>query len=165
MDTEEQLPLDALLSRVVAQARAVGIPVSGRIDPRVALNRRATGRFGCCRVREGVHVIELSAPLLAAGEGAVRGTLAHEVLHTCPGCKNHGPRWKGYAQRMNAACGYHISRTNTWEALGLSDPKRVNHLVVCTACGREFRRARSSSLVLHPERYRCRCGGTLERKF
>ena len=70
MDTE-QLPLDALLSRVVAQARAIGIPVSGRIDPRVTLNRRSTGRFGCCRVREGVHAIELSAPLLAAGEGAV----------------------------------------------------------------------------------------------
>ena len=160
-----QSDLDALLSRVLSQARAIGIPVSGRIDPHVALNRRATGRFGCCRVREGVHVIELSAPLLAAGEGAVLETLAHEVLHTCWGCKNHGPRWKGYAQRMNAAYGYHISRTNTWEALGLPDPKKANHLVVCRRCGREFKRARASSLVLHPERYRCRCGGTLERKF
>ena len=148
MDTE-QLPLDALLARVVAQARAIGIPVSGRIDPRVTLNRRSAGRFGCCRVREG----------------AVLETLAHEVLHTCWGCKNHGERWKGYAQRMNAAYGYHISRTNTWEALGLPDPKKVNHLVVCRRCGREFKRSRASSLVLHPERYRCRCGGTLERKF
>lgn len=164
MDTE-QLPLDALLARVMSQARAIGIPVSDRVDPHVVLGRRATGRFGCCRVREGVHVIELSAPLLAAGEGAVLETLAHEVLHTCWGCKNHGPRWKGYAQRMNAAYGYHISRTGTWEALGLPDPKKVSHLVVCRRCGREFKRARASSLVLHPERYRCRCGGTLERKF
>ena len=65
-----QSDLDALLARVLAQARAIGIPVSRRVDPHVALNRRSTGRFGCCRVREGLHVIELSAPLLAAGEGA-----------------------------------------------------------------------------------------------
>lgn len=51
---------------------------------------------------------------------------------------------------MNAAYGYHISRTNTWEALGLPDPKKVSHLVVCRRCGREFKRARASSLVLHP---------------
>ena len=32
---------DALLARAVEQARALGIPVSARISPRVAVNRRA----------------------------------------------------------------------------------------------------------------------------
>ena len=51
---------------------------------------------------------------------------------------------------MNAAYGYHISRTGTWEALGLPDQKPVNHLVVCERCGQEFKRARASNLVQHP---------------
>ena len=116
------------------------------------------------KTREG-HIIEVSARLSAAGERAVRETLAHEVLHTCRGCKDHGPRWKGYADKMNAAYGYHISRTGTWEALGLPDQKPVNHLVVCERCGQEFKRARASNLVQHPERYRCRCGGRLSLRY
>ena len=39
---------DALLARVAGQARALGLPVSRRIDPHVAVNRRAVTRFGCC---------------------------------------------------------------------------------------------------------------------
>lgn len=157
---------NTMLARVIAQAKALKIPVSHHIHPQVRLNARAVTRFGCCfRRTDGSYLIELSARMLEAPEVSCLQTLAHEVLHTCWGCKNHGPRWKGYAARMNAAYGYHISRTNTWEALGLPDPKKVNHLVVCRRCGREFKRARASSLVLHPERYRCRCGGTLERKF
>ena len=157
--------LDLLLRRVLDEARRLGIPVGKHICPQVGLNRRATGRFGCCVARGEGFFIEVSARLLEAGEAAVLETLAHEALHTCRGCRDHGERWKGYAARMNAAYGYHISRTGTWEALGLPDQRKVNHLLVCQSCGREFRRARASSLVLHPERYRCKCGGKLVKKF
>lgn len=47
---------DALLARAVEQARALGIPVSARISPRVAVNRRAVTRFGCC-IRPGRGVM------------------------------------------------------------------------------------------------------------
>ncbi len=161
----EQQEVDDLLARVIAQARALCIPVSLHIDPAVRLNQRATGRFGCCRFSGGRYVIEVSARLLAAGAEAVGETLAHEVLHTCPGCRDHGAIWKSYAGRMNGAYGYHISRTGSWEALGLPDQRQGKYLLVCQKCGREFKRTRASSLVLHPERYRCRCGGTLERKY
>jgi len=161
----EEQELDAALAEVIAQARALGIPTAGSIDPHVRVNRRATGRFGCCRRVGRTYIIEAAGRLLAAGEEAVRETLAHEVLHTCWGCKNHGERWKSYAGRMNEAYGYHISRTGTWEAVGLSDPKKVNYLLVCRRCGQEFRRTKASSLVRHPERYRCRCGGELERRL
>ena len=154
---------DALLARAVEQARALGIPVSARISPRVAVNRRAVTRFGCCIRRGGEYVIELSERLLEAEERACMQTLAHEVLHTCRGCRNHGERWKGYAARMNARWGYHISRTGTWEAMGLPEQKPARYVLVCTRCGAEFVRARASSVVLHPERYRCRCGGVLRR--
>ena len=41
---------DALLARVAGQAMALGLPVSRRIDPHVAVNRRAVTRFGCCKI-------------------------------------------------------------------------------------------------------------------
>ena len=59
--------LDKLLARVIAQARAVKIPVSDRICPQVRLNRRAKTRFGCCVRKDGAYAVELSARL--AGEG------------------------------------------------------------------------------------------------
>ena len=139
---------DALLARAVEQARALGIPVSARISPRVAVNRRAVTRFGCCIRRGGEYVIELSERLLEAEERACMQTLAHEVLHTCPGCRNHGALWKEYA---------------TCEALGVADVRPVRYRLVCERCGQEFCRSRRSPLVDHPERYRCRCGGVLRR--
>lgn len=157
--------LDALLARVIQQARALRIPISSQIDPHVRVNRRAVTRFGCC-IRQGDrYTIELSERLLAAEERACMQTLAHEVLHTCWGCRNHGARWKGYAAKMNAACGYQIARTGSCEELGIPEAKPVRYIVVCQSCGQEFRRAKASPLVQHPERYRCRCGGRLERQL
>lgn len=156
---------DALLSRVISEARALEIPVSPRICPHVQINRRAVTRFGCCRRQGDGYLIELSGRLLEASEAACSQTLAHEVLHTCPGCLDHGPRWKAFAARMNTAYGYEIARTGTCEALGVPECKSVRHLLVCDRCGMQFKRTRSSRLVQHPERYRCKCGGTLTRRF
>jgi len=156
-----QTQLNSLLACVVEQAKQAGIPVSTRICPTVSVNRRAKTRFGCCRTRNGVHTIEIAAALLEADERVVRQVLAHEVLHTCPGCANHGTLWKGYATRMNDLCGYDICRTDSHQQLGLSDDRPVRWLVVCRSCGKELPRMKRSALVEHPERYRCRCGGTL----
>ena len=155
---------DALMAQVAEEIRSLGIPISGRIDPRVAVNRRAVTRFGCCR-REpgGGYRIELAAALLEADERLCRQTLAHELLHTCPGCRNHGDLWRSYARRMNAAFGYAVARTGSREELGAEPPRPAPYLVVCRRCGREFRRFRASALVQHPERYRCGCGGMLDR--
>ena len=154
--------IDKLLARAAAQARAVKIPVSDRICPQVRLNRRARTRFGCCVRKGGAYIIELSARLAGEGsEAAILQVLAHEVLHTCYGCSNHGKRWKSYAAKMNAAYGYSISRTDRFEDLGMEDDRPVRYWVVCTRCGRRTPRMKRSPLVDHPERYRCRCGGAL----
>ena len=160
----DQKTLDALLAKVIAQARQAGIPVSPAIDPKVRVNRRARTRFGCCIQKNGRFYIELASQLLSAREQAVCQVLAHEILHTCRGCANHGARWKSYAARMNEAYGYAIARTDTCEKLGVEDTVQTRYLVVCTRCGAQFRRSRKSRLVEHPERYRCRCGGRLERR-
>ncbi len=154
--------IDGLLAKAAALARAVRIPVSRSICPQVQINRRARTRFGCCLRRDGRYTVELSAQLAEeGGERAVLQVLAHEVLHTCPGCSNHGPRWRSYAQRMNAAYGLDIRRADSFAALGMEDSRPVRYWVVCGQCGRRIPRMKRSPLVDHPERYRCACGGAL----
>ena len=161
-----QRELDRLLTLVIAQAKVLKIPVSPNLDPQVRLNRRARTRFGCCISRGGAYTVELSARLAwDGGEQAVLQVLAHEVLHTCYGCSNHGARWKGYAQRMNAAYGYHIRRTDDYDSLGIEDDRPVRYYVICENCARRIPRMKRSPLVDHPERYRCVCGGKLRVEF
>ena len=103
---------DALLREVTAQAVALGIPVSQKVEPHVVINTRAATRFGCCIFdgKTGCFRIEVARRVAEGPEMSCRETLAHELLHTCYGCQNHGARWKEYAQRMNNAYGYHIRR-------------------------------------------------------
>lgn len=157
----KQEKLNELLARVVDEARAAGIPISKQIDPAVRVNRRARTRFGCCVQRNGRYYIEIAGQVLKAEEGTVCQILAHEVLHTCRGCANHGLRWKEYAQKMNRQYGYDITRTDSFEKLGLEDTRPMKYMVVCQRCGRRMPRMKRSPLVDHPERYRCRCGGQL----
>ena len=157
--------LDHLLSQVIAQARSLSIPISSRIDPHVAVNTRARTRFGCCRSRAGRHTIEASSVLLDAEEQAVCQVLAHEILHTCTGCANHGAQWQHWADRMSRQFGYDIHRTDSHRALGLEDTRPVRYVVVCRRCGSRIHRMKRSPLVVHPEHYRCKCGGSLYIEF
>lgn len=157
--TQEEL--DALLAQVIEEARAQKIPVSASIQPHVGVNTRCKLWFGRCSWRMGGFYIEVARRMLDAPPKALCQTLAHEVLHTCPGCVNHGKRWKAYAGRMNQAYGYDIRRTNTAEQLGVEQiPAR--YVVVCQSCGAQFRRTRRTELVEHPENYRCHCNGPLK---
>ena len=152
----DQPHLDALLSQVIRQARAAGIPVSSRIAPQVRVNGRAKTRLGCCRTSSRGHVIEISAALCGGTDSAIRQVLAHEVLHTCPGCSNHGAQWKLWAERMNQAYGYRIQRTDSPQALGIQDNRPVRYLILCSRCGADgdpgYRRLPASPdfLPVHP---------------
>lgn len=154
---------DALLQDVIRQAKALGIPISEHISPHVEINGRAVNRFGCCRRKGEDCTIEVALRVAKGPEESCRVVLAHEVLHTCVGCHNHGARWKKYAEKMRLAYGYEIRRTSSNEALGLEEPREGKYLLRCTSCGAEIRRFRASPLTRFPERYRCRCGGRIER--
>ena len=154
---------DALLREVIAQAESLGIPVSKEIVPRVSVNRRAVNRFGRCKSEKGKYYIEVALRVAEGPEESCRAVLAHETLHTCYGCQNHGRRWKEYAERMGAAYGYVICRTATNEKLGVEEAGPCRYVLRCESCGAEFRRYRASSLVRFPERYRWGCGGKIHR--
>lgn len=157
--------MDDLLQVVLEEARSAGIPVSNAIHPVVQINRRALTRFGCCVYKNGIFTIQISDRLLASSI-ACKQTLMHEALHTCPGCKDHGKRWKLYAEKVNTKYGYSVARTDSHENLGVEKPAvEVRHLLVCAKCGIEIHRLRHSPLTRHPDRYRCKCGGKLILRF
>lgn len=158
--TQEEL--DALLQSLIGELRGLGIPLAREICPQVEVNTRARRRLGLCAGGEGRFAIQVSAWVLE-DRGLLEATLAHELLHTCYGCQNHGKRWKAYAERAGRALGREISATVALE--GASQPPRhdpVKYLLQCQSCGRVFPRRRLSKAVRHPERYRCPCGGRLK---
>lgn len=156
---------DLLLEKVKKEAEKAGIPISKKIDPHIEVNTRAKTRFGRCIKRDGGFVIELSSVLLDAPEFSCRQTIAHELIHTCHGCMDHGDRFKYYAAKMNKAYGYNIRRTNSPEEMGVKDrsSEQAKFMIICRSCGKEFPRTRRSALTDHPSRYRCKCGGELHK--
>ena len=139
------------------------LPVSEKVRPGVRVNSRAKRRLGCCFYREGRCFLEVSESILE-NEALLRTTLVHELLHTCPGCRNHGPQWKAWAQRVQEALGYQIQRTVPVE--GEARPLRheeVKYVLECQSCIARIPRMRLSKAVKAPWRYRCPCGGKLKR--
>ena len=162
----QQNNFDRLLLEVAAEAVRAGVPISDRIRRTVRINTRAKKRFGMCICENGFYTIELSSMLLRAPERSCRQTLAHELIHTCKGCDNHGELFRRYAEVMNRTYGYSISRTNSPEEMGIEraeTEKTVHYILQCEACGAQIKRARLTSVVAHPSRYRCACGGKLKR--
>lgn len=168
----EQKKIDQLLQQVIAEAENLRIPL-GRIAAEVKINPRAKRRFGCCRSERGlrgqVFSIELSAKVLACQEDKIREILAHEILHTCPGCQNHGKKWKIYASRMNQVYGYAITTTTSGQAMGLPETadtrqaETAKYFLQCQGCGAILMRRRACPLTRDPGRYRCaKCGGKLK---
>ena len=154
---------------------AIGIPVSKAICPEIRFSK-ATSWYGQCREYRGRRgasyqfQISISEHHLQSSERAIRNTLIHELLHTCPGCLNHGPKWKTYAAIVQNRFGYNITRSggdkdksSPLEAARQSKREgyQVKYLLQCTKCGQQFPRYRKSNLVLHPEKYRCKCGGKI----
>lgn len=158
---------DIILKKVIAQARKAGIPVSDNIDKNIVINKRAKTRLGACRMKKNGRkkhfTIEIGSALLVCDHEEIAEVIAHEVLHTCKGCMNHGNKWKEYAHVMNSLYGYNIKRGYTAEnkTLKMELDKRYRYLIKCDSCGAEFKRQRKTKLIKNIENYRCRCGGKL----
>lgn len=151
---------------VIKQAEALNIPISKNILEPIVINKRAKTRFGCCKILKKGYIIEVSELIANGPEHYLLEIIAHEILHTCPGCNNHSKYWKDYAFKMNNAYGYNIKRTSLPKELGISeniqDRKEVKYIIKCKSCGQKIERRRKSKLLKNINRYRCACGGKLE---
>lgn len=159
----EQKELDQELAALWKELRGLGVPVSKKLDPHVRINTRAKRRLGCCVYSPGQCAVEVSARILEDPE-LLRLTLVHELLHTCPGCRNHGPQWKSWARIAGQALGLDVQRTVPLEdSPGPLRQESVKYVLQCQSCGALIPRKRMSKAVKAPWRYRCSCGGRLKR--
>jgi len=151
-----------LLQEVILEAKQLNIPISQNIDPNVIINTRAK-RFGQCKRRGDKFLIELSSIFDQAEDKMAKQTLAHEILHTCPGCLNHQALWKSHVSKMNRAYRYNISRTNSCENIGVTREILTNakYVIECQKCHNIVYKDRISGVIRNPEKYHCKCGGRL----
>lgn len=115
-------------------------------------------------MQRNYFLIEICEAMLDASEQEIKNVIAHEVLHTCYGCYNHGKRWKSYAVKMNKIYGYNITSTTTYEKLGLKKPEKkiiYRYKIQCQKCGKTLYRQKKSRLITNTGQYRCKCGGKL----
>lgn len=159
-----KLNADKLLQKGIKQVIAAGIK-PGNINPKVKVNTRAKRRFGLCsKTRSGEYEIEINHQLLNTDEITVMNTIIHEILHTCEGCMNHGRLWTSYVNKMNRVYGYNITKTSSYEKMGLEKPK-PKYLIKCKSesCAMEIPRYKKSKTVTQIHKYACpKCRGKLK---
>lgn len=156
------LNANELLQEAIEQVKSIGI-VPGKINAKVELNTTAK-RFGrCSKVihKDYDYEIQINKKLLSVDKSKLMSTLVHEVLHSCKGCMNHGSVWKNYAAMMNFQFGYDISRTSSYEAIGIERPV-AKYTIECQGCGNKFHRQNKSKLITHTSQYKCKCGSGLK---
>lgn len=153
----------------VQELRGIGMDISNKIV-KVCTNGRLKTTLGrCCRDRRsGNYTIEVNLCMLADGVeiASTKNTIIHELLHTCPGCMNHGNEWRRRGDMVKQKLGYDISRCESKSELEAAGVKvaeaEYKYALVCQSCGYQYKRKRWSEALENPSRYNCRCGGKLK---
>lgn len=161
----------------IEEMNAIEIPFRRITD--ISVNYRAKSRWGqCCKRYDGLGIcfeININADLLHddAPVKALKETIIHEILHTCPECFCHTGEWKRLADLVNDCYGYNVKRTNTAEEKGmdtfykqhdeLARKPTWKYTICCAKCGKVLaKRQRSCDMVKHPMFYtHTVCGGHL----
>ena len=143
----------------------LGIPLGDVF--KVAVNSKLSRAYGRCRRRRtniGLdYEIEISELLVLNGNKVGLDTvMMHELLHTCEDCFKHTGTWKYYAEVVRRNLGYDITTYSSKEQLGISVEdliKQGYYACQCTSCGAVVTKKSECKFILHPEWYRCNCGG------
>lgn len=160
--------LSGPFARVLADVQATGVDV-GEIA-KVSVNNRLTSSWGRCAkfIVSGTAIfrIEVNQRLLNTDDDyPLRNTLAHEIIHTVPGCYNHGDAFKcvgGLLHKLMPE--YNIRRTTSALEYNLPDlKKKAKYLLVCEDCKTTWEYQRRSKVVGNPQNYHCSCGGKIRR--
>lgn len=153
---------DTMVNEVYISLRQRNIPIK---NCPVIVSYRLKSAFGntCYRKRGDVvtYTIKIASFLVENGsERGIKSTIAHEFIHTCDGCMNHGALWKRYASMVSDL--YDISRANKMEDKGISQNvantihnSNIKYIVKCTACNREWKYKRMCKTIQVLDRCSC----------
>lgn len=87
-------------------------------------------------------------------------TILHEMIHTLPGCFNHGSTFKKYCVCLNKKYGYSLQRTTGVSEYGIEVEhvkRKPKYLITCPHCGKQYHYTRKPVYDIHT--YSCgRCG-------
>lgn len=95
-----------------------------------SVNSRAKARWGLCKkVGRNIYDIQIAEALLQdnVNDQAAKDTIAHELIHTVPGCFPHTGKWKQLADRVNQLLPqYQIKVRSSFEEKGIEDNRPVS---------------------------------------
>ena len=99
----------------------------------ISYNGRISTKWGYCKKIDRNRFIISIASILGddnAPEQAIMSVLLHEYLHTCPGCFNHGKKWKEYAKKIKKITGIKIKTSQSADNLGIDS----KYYIKCRNC-------------------------------
>ena len=170
IEVSEESRLVATHLKCSALVKSLGIPVR---DNKVVLSTNMSSSYGlCCCKRKGTppFTIKIADKLLKFGtQKSLECTIYHELLHTCEDCFNHGKLWKVYAKYISSfdSSGLPITRLVNAEdeiEYNLDTVRYYGYYAVqCIDCGHVWVYKSECETIKNPQRYKCSCGGILER--
>lgn len=163
--------LTRLFYESMCEVKSVGLEPGDIVN--VSINSRAKNRWGQTRRvmnsrYDSIFSIDISDRLLHdnVSDEAAKETIIHEIIHTIPGCFDHGRQWQIAAEKINAKYPkYNIKRTNSPEEKGIQVTNDdYKYIVSCDVCHKEYGYNRAAKVIKNPNHFRCVCGGTLSIK-
>lgn len=109
--------LDSLIFDCFRICNALEIPFSDNIS--IVWNGRITRKWGYCRKIRDTYQISIATRLSedAVPDEKTKSVILHEILHTCPGCMNHGKLWKHYCKLHLALKLKQLYQQKNWMSL------------------------------------------------
>ena len=105
--------MNEMLKEAVARFKQLGYKVGKVVE--LDVSRRYSNAWAKCICHGSRYdksfTITVSDRLFRANKESVRDIIHHEVLHTIPGCFNHGNMFKNAAGHCNKKFGTHITVT------------------------------------------------------
>lgn len=164
---------NTMVNEVYISLRRRGVPIK---NCPVTISHRLKRAFGKtrCKIRYGErsYYIQIASYLVENGsEHGIKSTIAHEYIHTCDGCLNHGALWKRYGNMVSDL--YDISRCSTYESKGISENavqaiqanrEQFKYIVKCTTCNHEWKYKRMCKTLKLIERCTCPYCNTMALK-
>ena len=95
-------------------------------------NGRIRNKWGYCRKVLDEFQIEIAIRLSETDvpKKTLLSVLYHEILHTCPGCFNHGKNWKEYGKLIKKKTGIQIYETSSADDMKVDS----HYYVKCRKC-------------------------------